>query len=328
LAVRLSSTSSGEFRLEVAEECETSADATTTVTKCLALGILGSYTYCTSASPPRELAMTAFNQGSLTPQAQEELFRAVLANSRDVLVSCNFGTSRYEYVSPSVVELVGYSPSEVVGISLGEAIAMLHIDDLTTFMNALRVSEEFGIAEAEYRQKSKDGRWVYVSNRMTVIKDADGLPVRRVSTLRDISEQKRAEERVRESEERFRAVQENSLGRFTILKPFYDESGELVDFTYIYQNSYAARAAGREPEEVVGHRMTEILPSVPLTRFFGLYREVMEAGRAKELEEHYQADGVDEWYRVTATPTADGIAIFIANNYRAQASRRGAAAKQ
>lgn len=50
-------------------------------------------------------------------------------------------------------------------------------------------------------------------------------------SLNDITEHKKTEEKLRESEKRFKAVQENSLDRFTILKPLYDDQDEIIDFT-------------------------------------------------------------------------------------------------
>ncbi|NPV62142.1 MAG: PAS domain S-box protein [Methanotrichaceae archaeon] len=133
---------------------------------------------------------------------------------------------------------------------------------------------------------------------------------RRVGILfNDISRRRRAEEALRESEERFRAVQDNSLDSFTILKPLYNDQGEIIDFTYIYQNARAAQTTGRRPEELIGRRMTEIFPTFPQTRFFAMYKLVAETGKATEFEEHYHADGVDDWFLAMVTPIPDGIAV-------------------
>jgi PAS domain S-box-containing protein len=140
-----------------------------------------------------------------------------------------------------------------------------------------------------------------------------------------IVEALRTREKLHESEERFRAVQDNSLDRFTILKPFYDEQGEIVDFTYVYQNAEAAKTAGRRPDELAGRRMTEVFPTFPQTRFFAIYKQVVETGPALDFEDRYEADGVDEWFRATVTPVPGGIAVatqIITERKRAEESDR------
>lgn len=130
-----------------------------------------------------------------------------------------------------------------------------------------------------------------------------------VSSIQDIDQLKRTMEALRESEERFRAVQDNSLDRFTILKPFYNDQGEIVDFIYMYQNAQAAKTAGCSPEELFGRRITEIYPTFTQTRFFAMYKRVMENGQGMKFEERYSNDGVDEWFRATVTPLPDGISV-------------------
>ena len=130
-----------------------------------------------------------------------------------------------------------------------------------------------------------------------------------VSLFEDITERKKAEDALKASEERFRAVQENSLDRFTILKPFFNDQGEVVDFTLVYQNARAAKLTGHKPEELVGLRMIEVYPTFPQTHFFSMYKRAYETRQVVEFEDHYQADRVDDWFYVTVTPISDGIAI-------------------
>ena len=150
------------------------------------------------------------------------------------------------------------------------------------------------------------GSW-YV--RSAPVIDSNGKIIGAIEVAYDITEHKLIEDKLRENEKWFRAVQENTLDRFTILKPFRSEQGEIIDFTYVYQNAQAAKTTGHSPEDLIGRRMTEIFPTFPQTRFFSIYKQVAETGQAGDFEDHYNSDGVDEWFRAVVTPMPDGIAI-------------------
>ena len=63
--------------------------------------------------------------------------------------------------------------------------------------------------ETEYRLRHADGRWLWLLDRSrTVERDADGLPVRVIGFLFDITDRRAAEQALRESEERFRLATE------------------------------------------------------------------------------------------------------------------------
>ncbi|MDO8578073.1 MAG: PAS domain S-box protein, partial [Dehalococcoidales bacterium] len=123
----------------------------------------------------------------------EERFRSVLESSRDVIARYNLRNSQYEYVSPSVEALVGYLPAEFANIDNQTAMAMVYSDDLPVLQAALARSLESGEAEAEYRERHKNGNWVWVSNHMSVSKDSSGKPLYRSSNIRDITERKKTE---------------------------------------------------------------------------------------------------------------------------------------
>jgi PAS domain S-box-containing protein len=124
----------------------------------------------------------------------EARLKSVLESMSDILVRWNIQTKRYEYISPSVKALVGYSPDEFLGMDEESALAMVHPDDTAVLRAAQARSEKTGQASAEYRQRTMGGDYIWVSNRMTVVKDIDGQPLYRTSSIRDVTWQKKAEE--------------------------------------------------------------------------------------------------------------------------------------
>ncbi len=132
-------------------------------------------------------------------KAQEALaesegrFRSVLETSRDVIYRINLKTNRYEYISPACEAVVGYSVDELTVDDRNTSLALIHPEDLGSFEAAIARLEESEEVEAVYRQKTKNGYYVWLSNRMAMQKDEDGLPLYRIGNIRDISETKKAE---------------------------------------------------------------------------------------------------------------------------------------
>src|SRR5208282_2649389 len=62
----------------------------------------------------------------------------------------------------------------------------------------------------EYRLRRPDGSYADIVQRSLIIRDAKGQPVRMIGALTDVTELRRAEEALRQSEARFRAVFEKA----------------------------------------------------------------------------------------------------------------------
>ncbi|MBM3158075.1 MAG: PAS domain S-box protein, partial [Chloroflexi bacterium] len=133
----------------------------------------------------------------------EEYFRTLMENSLDAVTIMNEdGTIRYE--SPSYERLLGFKPEERVNGNLFERI---HPDDIK------RVAELFAeflpdrgdVLHTEVRAQHKDGSWRSIEAMGSNLLDnpiVKGIVV----NLRDVTERKRMEEALRESEERFRRL--------------------------------------------------------------------------------------------------------------------------
>lgn len=123
----------------------------------------------------------------------EEHFRTLIENATDLIVVVDH-LGRFEYVSPSVTPVFGYTPEELTGVS---ALAIAHPDDLPEVGGALaRVVSGSGITEtAEFRFRRKDGGFRLLEGIGTSVVDELGN-LRVIINARDITERKRTEEQI------------------------------------------------------------------------------------------------------------------------------------
>jgi len=240
----------------------------------------------------------------------EEKYRELIENANSIIIKMN-EKGIISYFNEYAQSFFGYSREEVIGkdvrilLPVREDMSGRNLMEMVD--NLLENPDKF---EANTNENvKKNGEHVWVSWRNKAIRNSTGDIIGNLTFGQDVTQLKHTGEKLRESEERFRAVQENSLDRFTILKPYYNDQGEIVDFTYVYQNARAAKTAGSTPEELAGRRMTEIFSTFPQTRFFALYKQVAETKQALEFEHQYNTDGVDEWFHARVTPLPDGIAV-------------------
>lgn len=134
---------------------------------------------------------------------------------------------RISYVSPQSEALLGYSVSEVSALGADLLHGMVHPEDTAVVADhQLRFTEkgESGPLDVEYRVRHKDGSWRWLSSRDIVYRrDALGRPTALLGSALDVTEKKRAEAALRESEERFRNLADN-------MAPFAwmaDETGSI-----------------------------------------------------------------------------------------------------
>lgn len=109
-------------------------------------------------------------------------------------------------LSPSVYKLSGYKPEELIGKSV--ELVYASIESRNEMVKQLLQKEK--INDFENLLRHKNGDLVPVSITSHLIKDPEGRPMYIEGTIRDISERKKAEKVVRESEERWQFALEGS----------------------------------------------------------------------------------------------------------------------
>jgi PAS domain S-box-containing protein len=179
----------------------------------------------------------------------EAELRAVLGNSPAAHWSAErapgpdvFAGWQFRYVSPLLARIAGRAAGDLDHpFKWAEVI---HPLDREAYRAALRrVLTGGGDAEQVYRVQQPDGALRWVRDRLQAVGDDAGRPARLDGCVADVTEQRRAEEALRQSEERFRALVEKSRDGILLV----DERSAI---------RYAAPAIksvlGYDPERLVG----------------------------------------------------------------------------
>lgn len=134
------------------------------------------------------------------PQLSEDWFLSVLNNSPDVIYRYNIQKGHYEYMSPSIRSL-GFEPEELMGLSDEEVISRVHPDDRSALLTLLNDLNDTGKGVIEYRFRGKDQIYYWWCNHIVVVNDSQGQPLYRDGFVKDITDQKLAEDALRRQAE-------------------------------------------------------------------------------------------------------------------------------
>ncbi|MCH8191162.1 MAG: PAS domain S-box protein [Chloroflexi bacterium] len=140
----------------------------------------------------------------------EERFRLLAENAQDMIYRYRIESSAYDYVSPGVFRILGYTPDDLYA-DPGLFRKAVHPDDesIAEEQERLKETEDFYVGPP-IKRVHKSGQIVWTESRTTLLRDTAGTAVAIEGVVRDVTERKVAEEALRQSEERFRLLAENA----------------------------------------------------------------------------------------------------------------------
>lgn len=225
-----------------------------------------------------------------TLRASEERYRLITQNAEDIIWTANMEL-RVTYASPSLERALGYTTRELMALP-PEQLLMAE-----SFANGLKVfSEEVTavqpqpdpgyarVLEMEYRRK--DGSTFWAEMKFSFFRDPSGRPTGVLGVGRDITLRKQADEKLRESEERFRIMADSAPVLVWM-------SG--VDKQCTYFNKGWLDFTGRTMEQDLGNGWTEDVYANDLERCMQNYVTAFDARESFEME--YRLRRYDGKYR-------------------------------
>lgn len=218
----------------------------------------------------------------------EKHFREVFEHSQDVLYKRNLITGQYEYMSPAITKITGYTPDEVMAMSNNEINAHIHPDDIKRVNNLRRnilknPQDHKMISPVEYRVKCKDGSYRWISDHFALVMDPNGHSLFSVATLRDITEHKQLEET-------YQTLVENSLQGIAII-----QDGRIV-----FANPACSDISGYSLDELLSLSSEEIKSVIypeDRERFFKIWRDRLAGKQVSPYHEFrfIRKDGTVVW---------------------------------
>lgn len=201
-----------------------------------------------------------------------ENFRSLIDNATDLIVVIN-ADGRFTYTSPSAERITGFKPAEVIGKQFASFINPEDSENIfSKFETAMKTNDIVEINE--FRTKKKDGSWISLAGSGRCIIDSSGI-AKIIAYLHDITDEKKATQSLKESEEKYRVIAETSQDMIFMIGK---------DGTIEYVNNYAASLFDCKPEDLIGKKQKSIFPPETSDRQADNLKKVFETGKPVYVE--------------------------------------------
>jgi two-component system, cell cycle sensor histidine kinase and response regulator CckA len=224
-----------------------------------------------SAALERERAHAEKIQAESALAASERRFRSLVQNSSDLVIILG-PDGIVTYVSDSAERIVGHSPADLIGTSLLGYVDRAQVEQVRALFHANGRSTTAGPVEFNLRRPDGSTVWLEAvgSNLLT---DATIRGI--VLNARDVSERKRADLALRDSEERYRDLFDNASDLVCTARP---------DGSLLYVNKAWQRGLGYGEEEIGRMQLADIVHADSLPYFRDITSRVLRGERLDHVE--------------------------------------------
>ncbi|MDP2786103.1 MAG: PAS domain S-box protein, partial [Sulfurimicrobium sp.] len=248
----------------------------------------------------------------------EGLYRMITDNVSDILWTTDLNY-RFNYISPSIIKVRGFTVKEALSQRLEEMLTpeslQAVVQEMATEDERLkRHPEDWDVKiTIELEQYRKDGSTVWTENEINYLFDQNRRPIGIIGVTREISKRKRIETALRESEEKFRSIAENSKEVIWMMD---------MNLRFTYINPYIEHNMGYTPEEYLQLPLDKLMTPASLSMCMHLLSEELENERRGDQDpnrfrmievDHIHKDGktVHAELNMTFMRDASGRAVGI-----------------
>ena len=245
------------------------------------------------ADAAREAAVHALAEQRLA----EESYRKLFEGSVDGIYVTTPGGALLN-ANPALARIMGYeAPQDLIG-GIGDVAETVYVhaaarDEYQSLMQRDGVVREF-----EYQVRARDGSILWLSDSATVVRNEAGEVIRYEGTVRDITDQKRAEDAIAEGRRLLQQVIDTVPAVINV---------KNKQLRYVLMNRYMAGIFGVEPGDAIGRTTSELMSRYGAKKTDANDKQVLAAGRGLGFyeEEYMDASGHMRQWLVNKLPLLD-----------------------
>jgi PAS domain S-box-containing protein len=245
------------------------------------------------ADAAREAAVRALAEQRLA----EESYRKLFEDSVDgIYVTTPAGALLN--ANPALARIMGYETPENLIHGVSDVTHMIYVHPAARAEYQSLMQRDGMVREFEYQARQRGGAILWLSDSATVVRDEAGEAIRYEGTVRDITDQKRAEDAIAE-------------GR-RLLQQVIDTVPAVINvkdkrLRYVLMNRYMAGIFGIEPVDAIGRTTTDLMARYGAQKADENDKRVLEAGTGLGFyeEEYIDSTGNMRQWLVNKLPLLD-----------------------
>jgi len=217
---------------------------------------------------------------------RSELPELILGHIRDSVIATDL-EGLVIYWNQGATTVFGYTAQEIIGTPISRLFTTPELQNLRSNLNQVLAGKDFN---GEWEALRKDSQRIWLQTRRTLLKDAKNRPIGFLGVSRDITQQKKELEAVRQSEQLYRAVGESiNFGVWSC-----DPRGRLTHMSESFM-----KFLGLTPAQNLGDGWLNALHPDEREKFLEVWRESFKSG--KPWNKRSRVRGADGSYHLVHT---------------------------
>ena len=254
--------------------------------------------------------------GEIALYESRERFQKIVSQAATGVVQMDT-EARITLANQKYCEMVGRSEGELLGVSVLELTAPDSVPVTVGAWQRLAAGENGLVIDKQYLRR--DGTLMPATSSVNALRGPNGEFQGLVAIVVDTTEKRRAEEKLRASEERYRTLFESVDQGFCILEMIFDEANRPVDYRFLEMNRMFEVHTGLVGG--AGKTAREMVPNLD-DFWFETYGRVATSGEPVRFES--EAAAMERWFDVYATrlggPGSRRVALLFSDITRRKES--------